>query len=193
MMGHFQEMLDLGEELGDPNIIALAQIHRADVLRKRGRHEAAVRTLNATNSIAENADPYIQGVRWQILARTHFAFGYKDLFLIAIDNAEDIATNIKETIDTQYNQFNLVQVLQERAQGYTMLWLPEKALEIYNRVRLFLMRCRRCYTLSTSNKSNSSSSEWTSRQSTMLSSTRWRRSSSTGVMPTERAPSTSLT
>jgi transcriptional regulator with XRE-family HTH domain len=132
-MGHFQEMLDLGEELGDLNIIALAQIHRADVLRKRGRYESAVRILNAISSLTESADPYIQGVRWQILARTHFAFGNKDPFLLAIDNAEDIATNIKETIDTQYNQFNLVQVLQERAQGHTMLWMPEKALEIYER------------------------------------------------------------
>jgi len=130
-MGHFQEMLDLGEELGDSNIIALAQIHRADVLRKRGRYEAAIRLLNAIRSTADSADEYVQGVRWQILARTHFAFGYKDLFLTSIDNAEDIATNIKETLDTQYNQFNLVQVLQERAQGYTMLWLPEKALDIY--------------------------------------------------------------
>lgn len=133
-MGHFQEMLDLGEELGDPNIIALAQIHRADVLRKRGRYEVAVRLLTSIRPIAESADEYVQGVRWQILARTHFAFGYKDLFLASIDNAEAIATTIRETIDTQYNQFNLVQVLQERAQGYTMLWLPEKALELYTQI-----------------------------------------------------------
>ncbi len=130
-MGHFQEMLDLGEELRDPNIISLAQIHRADVLRKRGRYEAAVKLLNAIRSLTESADEYVQGVRWQILARAHSAYGYKDLFLKSIDNAEEIATNIKQTIDTQYNQFNLVEVLQERGQGYTMLWLPEKALEIY--------------------------------------------------------------
>ncbi len=131
-MGHFQEMLDLGEELRDPNISSLAQIHRADVLRKRGRYEASVKLLDAIRSITNSADEYVQGVRWQILARAHSAYGYNDLFLESIDNAEDIATSIKQTIDTQYNQFNLVEVLQERGQGYTMLWLPEKALEIYH-------------------------------------------------------------
>lgn len=63
-MGHFQEMLDLGEELGDPNITALAQIHRADVLRKRGRYEVAIRLLNSIRPITESADEYVQGVRW---------------------------------------------------------------------------------------------------------------------------------
>jgi transcriptional regulator with XRE-family HTH domain len=130
-IGHFQEMFDLGEELGDANIIALAQIHRADVWRKRGRYESAVKLLDSIRSTTEKADQHVQGIRWQILARTHSQYGYEDLFLEAIDHAEDIATHTKETIDTQYNQFNLVEVLQEQAQGYTMLWQPEKALEIY--------------------------------------------------------------
>ncbi|MBA2391457.1 MAG: helix-turn-helix transcriptional regulator [Ktedonobacteraceae bacterium] len=132
-VGHFQEMLDLGTELHDANILALAQIHRADVLRKRGRYEASVRILNSIPPIEDLASRYIEGVRWQILARTHSGFGYEDAFLDAIDHAEEIATNTKETIDTQYNQFNLVEVLQEKAQGYTMLWQPEKALNIYPR------------------------------------------------------------
>jgi tetratricopeptide (TPR) repeat protein len=124
-------MLDLGEELDDANIISLAQIHRADVLRKRGCYESAVRLLNSINSTIEAANQHVQGIRWQILARAHSVYGYQDQFLGAIDHAEDIATHTKETIDTQYNQFNLIEVLQERAQGYTMLWQPEKALEIY--------------------------------------------------------------
>ncbi|MBE3560451.1 MAG: helix-turn-helix transcriptional regulator [Ktedonobacteraceae bacterium] len=132
-LGHFQEMLDLGEELSDANIIALAQIQRADVLRKRGRYEASVQCLQALRPVAERAEQHIQGIRWQVLARAHAAYGYQDQFLEAIDHAEMIATQIKETIDTQYLQFNLVEVLQERAQGYTMLWQPEKALEIYLR------------------------------------------------------------
>lgn len=130
-MGHFQEMFDLGEELGDANIIALAQIHRADLLRKRGRYEVSIKLLNSLQPIVKRADAYVQGVRWQILARAQAAQGYTDLFLEAIDHAEDIATTLKETIDTQYNQFNLVEVLQEKGQGYTMLWQPEKALRIY--------------------------------------------------------------
>jgi len=130
-MGHFQEMLDLGEEVRDPNIISLAHIHRADILRKRGRYETAIKVLDAIRPIVDTASEHVQGIRWQILARAHSVYGREDLFLKAIDNAEAIATDTKETIDTQYNQFNLVEVLQERAQGYTMLWQPEKALEIY--------------------------------------------------------------
>ena len=131
-IGHFQEMLDLGEELRDPNILSLAQIHRADVLRKRGRYEASVRLLNAIHPMVKNADEYVQGIRWQVLARAHSSYGYQDLFLEAIEKAEYIAANIAQTIDTQYNQFNLVEVLQERGQGYSMLWQPEKALAIYS-------------------------------------------------------------
>lgn len=130
-MGHFQEMFDLGEEVQDPNICSLAQIHRADILRKRGRYETSVKVLEAIRPTIDTASEYVQGIRWQILARTHSVYGKSDLFLEAIDHAEDIATNTKETIDTQYNQFNLVEVLQEKAQGYTMLWQPEKALDIY--------------------------------------------------------------
>ena len=129
--GHFQEMLDLGEELHDPDIISLAQLHRADILRKRGRYETTVKLLNSITPTINIASEYVQGVHWQILARAHSVYGKKDAFLEAIDHAEEIATHIQETLDTQYNQFNLIEVLQERAQGYTMLWEPEKALEIY--------------------------------------------------------------
>lgn len=130
-IGHFQEMFDLAEEINDPTMLSLAQIHRADVLRKRGRYEAAVHLLTSIAPTIEHAHPSIQGVRWQILARAHAAYGKEKHFLEAIDQAEEIATDMKETIDTQYHQFNLVEVLQERAQGYTMLWQPEKALRIY--------------------------------------------------------------
>ena len=129
--GHFQDMFDLGEELRDPNIISLAQIHRADILRKRGRYETAARMLDTLRPTVGQAEDYIEGVYYQIFARAHSQYGYENLFLKAIENAENIARNIKETIDTQYNQFNLVEVLQERAQGFTMLWQPEKALAIY--------------------------------------------------------------
>jgi transcriptional regulator with XRE-family HTH domain len=132
-MGHFQEMLDLGEEVSDPDIISLAHIHRADILRKRGRYETSVKVLSAIQPIVNTASEHVQGIRWQILARAHAAYGLEARFLEAIDHAEEIASNIKETIDTQYSQFNLIEVLQERGQGHTMLWQPEKALDIYQK------------------------------------------------------------
>jgi len=51
--------------------------------------------------------------------------------LRAIDHAQEIALQTQSTLDAKYNQFNLIEVLQERAQGYTMLWQPQKALDIY--------------------------------------------------------------
>lgn len=129
--GHFQEMLDLGEELADPTIITLAMVHQGDLLRKKGQYEAAFRRLNAAHRYAIDVDRYIQGVRWQILARAYFMYGDERRFLAAIDKAQEIAEDIHPDLDTLNSQFDLVEVLQERAQGYTILWKPEKALAIY--------------------------------------------------------------
>ncbi|GCE50945.1 helix-turn-helix protein [Thermosporothrix hazakensis] len=129
--GHFQEMFDLGEELHDVDIMCLAQIHQADVQRKRGRYEAAVKILHRMQPIIDVASTLVQGVRWQILARAHAAYGFSAEFLDAIQRAEECAHLVKDNLDTQYNQFNRIEVLQEKAQGHTLLWEPEKALEIY--------------------------------------------------------------
>ena len=129
--GHFQEMLALGKELNDPNIITLAQVRMGDILRKRGRYETAVGLLKSLDPIAKESSLYVQGVRWQIIARAHSVYGKESAFLEAIDHAQAIAERTPETIETLSNQFNLVEVLQEKGQGYTMLWQPQKALEIY--------------------------------------------------------------
>ncbi|HEU5383150.1 MAG TPA: hypothetical protein VFV38_47730, partial [Ktedonobacteraceae bacterium] len=52
-------------------------------------------------------------------------------FLRAIDSALDIAAHTKESITSLANDFSLDDVLQEQASGFTELWKPEKALEIY--------------------------------------------------------------
>jgi transcriptional regulator with XRE-family HTH domain len=129
--GHFQEMLDLGEELADNDIIALAMTRQADLLRKKGRYEAAFRRFQAVEPYASNASKYVQGFRWQILARAYSLYGDAEGFQKAIDNAQEIVESTNATLDTVSNRFDLVQVLQERAQGYTILWQPEKALDIY--------------------------------------------------------------
>lgn len=138
--GHFQEMLALGKELNDPDILTLAQVRMGDILRKRGRYETAIGLLTSLNSLAMASHPAIQGVRWQIMARAHAAFGKEAAFLEAIDQAQALAENMQETLETLSNQFNLVEILQEKGQGYTMLWQPQKALEIYqqtDRLKLF--------------------------------------------------------
>lgn len=129
--GRFEEMRQLGEELKDPGIIALALIHQGDILRKRGRYESAVRCLNAAQPYADGGEQYVKGMHWRILARAHYEYGQEAAFLQAIDHAQDIALQTQPSLDTKYNQFNLVEILQERAQGHTMLWQPQKALDIY--------------------------------------------------------------
>ncbi len=129
--GHFDEMHDLGEELGDSDIIASALIHKGDVFRKRGRFQNALRCFELAEPYAAAAAPGIQGMRYQIMARAFSTHGDTDKFRQAIDNALEIAETITETIDNLANQFNLVECLQEQAQGLTMLWQPERALDIY--------------------------------------------------------------
>ena len=68
---------------------------------------------------------------WQILARTYAEYGHKSSFLEAIDYAQEAASLLQPTLDTTSNQFNLIDVLQERGQGHTLLWEPEKAIEMY--------------------------------------------------------------
>lgn len=51
----------------------------------------------------------------------------------AIDRAEQIATETEGSIDSLSHNFHLLDVLQTRAQGFTMLWQPEKALDLYQR------------------------------------------------------------
>lgn len=71
------------------------------------------------------------GMRWQTLARTYAEYGQKSAFLAAIDKAELIARNVEPSLDTTSNQFELVEIIQERAQGFTLLWEPEKAMQLY--------------------------------------------------------------
>ena len=132
--GHFQEMMTLGEEINETDIIALAMIHNGDLLRRRGRYELAVRCLDASQAYADAANEYTQGMRLQTLARTYAEYGKKSQFLKAIDGAEEIARSVKPSIDTTISQFNLIDVIQERGQGYTLLWEPQKALEIYEKL-----------------------------------------------------------
>lgn len=132
--GYFNEMLQLGEELKDPNIIALAMIHQGDILRKRGRFDLAIRRLEMAQPYAEASETYVCGTRWKILARIYFEYGLEPAFLRAIDYAQDIALQTQPTFNTNSTQFNLIEVLQEQAQGYTVLWQPQKALDIYKEI-----------------------------------------------------------
>jgi len=130
--GHFHEMNELGDELNEPDIIALSMIHQGDLLRRRGRYDLAIRCLQAAVKFADASSSFTSGLLWQTMARTFAEYGHPKEFLAAIDKAQNIATQIEPSMDTTINQFNLVDVMQERAQGYTLLWEPQKAIEIYD-------------------------------------------------------------
>ncbi len=130
--GHFQEMSTLGEELNDPDIIALAMIHQGDLLRRRGRYDLAIRCLLAAEKYANAGDISIQGLRWQTIARAYAEYGHKEPFLAAIDQAQDAASRISPKLDSTVLQFNMIDVLQEKAQGHVLLWEPQKAFPIYD-------------------------------------------------------------
>jgi transcriptional regulator with XRE-family HTH domain len=134
---HFQEMYDIAEELDDPNLLALALIHQAEMLRRQHRYQASFRRMDtAEQYIQVNADEvskYIQAMFWKAYAITYFNYNDERGFLRAIDRATDMAEQAEDTIDALNAGVDTVEILQTRALGYTQLWKPEKALEIYQK------------------------------------------------------------
>jgi|SRR5579883_3083180 len=129
--GHFSEMIDLGQELNDADIIALGMVRQGDVLRKRGRYETALRTFEAAKPFADTASLSVQGVLYTNMARAFHYMGNEQRFLASINTALEIASSTKEDIDSLANGFSLDLALQFQASGYTALWKPEKSIEIY--------------------------------------------------------------
>jgi len=129
--GHFSEMIDLGEELHDPDIITLGMTLQASLFRKRGRFEHASRCFAAAKPHAQASSAGVQGVRYNLIARLYYDSGNELEFLRNINPALEIAEHIKDSITGLANDFSLDEVLQEQASGYTELWKPEKAIEIY--------------------------------------------------------------
>ncbi|HTI14781.1 MAG TPA: helix-turn-helix transcriptional regulator [Dictyobacter sp.] len=130
---HYQEMYDIGEELQHPDLITLASVHQADILRKRNRLETALSRFTAAEEQkwVEHASLHVQGLFYQVRARTYTIYASENDFLRNIEKAEAIAHDIPRTITTEADKFDLVEVLQEKAQGYTILWKPEEALKLY--------------------------------------------------------------
>jgi transcriptional regulator with XRE-family HTH domain len=129
--GHFSEMIDLGHELNDADIITTGMVHQGDVLRKRGRYDAGIRCFEAASPYAEVATLGVQGRRLMIMGRAYAAQGNEEQFLHTANRSLEIAEGVKDTLDNLANQFSLVDALQEKAQGFTTLWKPGEALEIY--------------------------------------------------------------
>ncbi|GER89987.1 hypothetical protein KDW_41490 [Dictyobacter vulcani] len=105
--------------------------HQADLLRKRSRYETSFRRFVMAQPWAMKASPFVRGTWYKVQARAYSVYGDEQSFLRNINEAQNIVENTPRTLDTLSNQFDLVEVLQEKAQGHTILWQPLKALDIY--------------------------------------------------------------
>jgi transcriptional regulator with XRE-family HTH domain len=146
--GHFAEVAELGQELNDADIITLGMSYGADVLRKRGRYETALRLFEVTKPYVTAASHDAQGKHYTQVARAHYLRGDEEGFLRAINPALEIASGMT---DSAMNLFSLDEVLCEQAAGYSRLSKPEKAMEIFketDQLRRFRpMREQGSYTL----------------------------------------------
>src|SRR5579883_1713275 len=129
--GHFSEMIDLGHELNDSDIIAMGMIYQGSILRKRGRFETALRCFEAAKPFVQVASEATQGIYYINLSTVHADAGQEKPFLEAIDAALEIARDVKDSIAGLANDFSLDDVLWGQAGGFSELWKPEKALEVY--------------------------------------------------------------
>ncbi len=129
--GHYSEMIDLGQELNDADIITTGMVRQGSIFRKRGRFETALRCIEAAKPYAEVASPCIQGVRYLHTATAYADLGDEQGFLRAINLAVDIASHLQPDISSLASEFTLDEVLLSQSTGFSELWKPEKALEIY--------------------------------------------------------------
>lgn len=130
-IAQFQAMYDIAEELGDNDLLTLAMIEQSTMFRRTKRFELAFRRLEAAERRARNASSWLRGHLAKFAARNFCIYGDEQSFLRSIDQAANIVENTEATVDTIGHGFNKLSIILERAQGYTMLWQPEKALAIY--------------------------------------------------------------
>ena len=97
--------------------------------------DAAARYIkDAPKNYNQEVSPWIQGALWKAYAINSFNYGDEQAFIRSIGQARSVVENINSNnIDMLNNEIDLVEILQTEAQGYTMLWKPEKALDIYKK------------------------------------------------------------
>ncbi len=130
-VGHFSEMIDLGQELNDPDIITMGMVYQGSLLRKRGRFETSLRCFDAAKPFANASAIATRGIFHVNLSTVYADSGQEKPFLEAIDAALEIAKEMKDSITGLANDFSLDDVMWAQAGGYSELWKPKEALAIY--------------------------------------------------------------
>jgi tetratricopeptide (TPR) repeat protein len=129
--GHFSEMIDLGEELRDPDIITMGMIYQGSLLRKRGRFETALRCFERARPHANAASEAVKGIYHVNLSTVYADSSQEKPFIEAIDSALEIAKDMQDSITGLANDFSLDDVLWAQAGGFAELWKPAEALKVY--------------------------------------------------------------
>jgi transcriptional regulator with XRE-family HTH domain len=129
--GHFTEMIELGEELHDSDIITMGMVYQGSILRKRGRFETSQRRFKEAEAFMRSSSPATQGVYYVNLSTVYADSGQEKPFLQAIDAALEIAKDMKDSIAGLANDFSLDDVLWAQAGGLSELWKPNEALKVY--------------------------------------------------------------
>jgi tetratricopeptide (TPR) repeat protein len=129
--GHFSEMIDLGQELNDPDIIASGMVYQGSLLRKRGRFETSIRCFKAAKPYADAATEATRGIYHVNFSTVYADNSQEKPFLGEIDAALEIAKDLKDSITGLANDFSLDDVLWAQAGGFAELWKPGNALKVY--------------------------------------------------------------
>jgi tetratricopeptide (TPR) repeat protein len=96
--GHFSEMIELGQELNDPDIITLGMVYQGSILRKRGRFETARRCFEAAKPQVDVAAAPTQGIYHINFSTVYADSGQESPFLQEIDAALEIAKDIRTAL-----------------------------------------------------------------------------------------------
>lgn len=129
--GHFSEMIDLGNELHDTDIVTMGMVYQGSLLRKRGRFETALRCFEAAKPYADISSEPTKGIYHVNLSTVYADSGEEKQFSQTIDTAIELAKDMKDSITGLANDFSLDDVLWAQAGGLCELWKPEEALDVY--------------------------------------------------------------
>jgi tetratricopeptide (TPR) repeat protein len=102
--------------------------YQADVLRKRGRYETALRLFEKAKPYVAVASLDVRAKHYAQIARAHYLFGDEEKFLQNINPALEIVDQMKDSV---MNLTSFDDVLCEQAAGFARLLKPEKAIDIF--------------------------------------------------------------
>jgi len=132
--GHFSEMMELGREVNDADIIATGMLYQGSILRKRGRFETSLRCFEAAKPFVDTASEATKGTYYLNLSTLHADAAHEKPFLQAIEGAMNVAQEMSPGIDSLANEFTLGDVLWANASGFSAMWKAKEALDIFKEI-----------------------------------------------------------